>query len=296
MVQVDVFWSYAFGASYAIAASKQLKAEYDADPEEADKNQWYTKPFVLCLLFISIIFAPSGIYLLWAFPDWETMQVAKSYGSLPAWLVTGFAITNITQGILGYYLTRRAIVRGRFYQGFLHLVISYVGFFFILAHGWDGTGYQRFFSVSRDQFLSWGARPWYDWLTGPVALTLYGMGVILIPALIYHLTGLMKEGTALARERGELIAGVRVPSTLQLVLAYLGTVFGAGLGLAVIATVLMINLGTIPGALLFAPIAWIALFWSRAPVRALFRGFMGFLVKDEPTDMQHPVSAAPSAA
>ena len=47
-----------------------------------------------------------GVYLLWAFPDWETMQVAHSHASLLPWLVTVFAITNVTQGMLGLGLLR----------------------------------------------------------------------------------------------------------------------------------------------------------------------------------------------
>jgi len=66
MIEVDVFWSFAFGASFAAFAQESLRAE-----EKPFVNEW----FLYTLVFLSTIFAPSGIYLLWAFPGWESMFV-----------------------------------------------------------------------------------------------------------------------------------------------------------------------------------------------------------------------------
>jgi len=79
MVQVDVVWSYAFGATFAACASRQLEKE-----DKPFVNQWY----VFTLTFLSTFFAPSGLYLLWQHTQWETMQVAKTMKDIPAWLVT----------------------------------------------------------------------------------------------------------------------------------------------------------------------------------------------------------------
>jgi O-antigen/teichoic acid export membrane protein len=98
MVQVDVFWSYAFGAGFAMAAARQLIE----DREKNDGNFFENKYFTHTLLFLAIIFVPSGGSLLWGFPDWETMQVAYDHHSIPAWLVSAFYVTNITQGLLGF--------------------------------------------------------------------------------------------------------------------------------------------------------------------------------------------------
>ncbi|MCW5828361.1 MAG: hypothetical protein KIT79_03495 [Deltaproteobacteria bacterium] len=253
MVQVDVFWAYGFGAGYALSAHRQLKADYDADPAKAEENQWYSKYFVRLLLFISILFAPSGIYLLWNFPDWETMQVATNHRSLPAWLVTAFAITNVTQGILGYWLTRKFITKGNSHGALLSFVLSYIGFFFILVHGWDGTGYQRFFSVNQQEFLTWGERPWHAWLTGPVALTLYGMGVFILPPVFIHASRQFAEGLKLVPKE-KLIDS---PSQLRSFAEFNFLVFGCGLAPAIVASLLLHTLGLAGGLAAIAVLGWL---------------------------------------
>ena len=70
MVQVDVFWSYGLASGLALAAGKNLKKVEDP---------WVNKYFLGILIWISVFFAPSGIYLLWNFPGWETMFVAETH-------------------------------------------------------------------------------------------------------------------------------------------------------------------------------------------------------------------------
>ena len=100
MVQVDIVWAYAFGATFAAAAGRQLEKE-----EKPFVNKWY----VFLLIFLSVFFAPSGLYLLWEHTQWETMQVATTMKDIPAWLVVIFAVTNVTQGILGYWTTLKLV-------------------------------------------------------------------------------------------------------------------------------------------------------------------------------------------
>src|SRR3954464_173517 len=69
MVQVDVFWSYGLGASMGLAAGRQLVS----GPRDLMSNPFFLKT----VLFAALVFAPSGAYLLWAFPDWETMQAGS---------------------------------------------------------------------------------------------------------------------------------------------------------------------------------------------------------------------------
>src|SRR5689334_23366460 len=156
MVQVDVFWSYGIGSTFAVAACRQL-AEHHREGRGQGKKAFDNGYFTNTLLFLSILFAPSGMYLLWAFPSWETMHAGDR--DLPAWLVTGFAITNITQGILGFWLAYRLIVARRVYVAYLTIIAAYFGMFFILVHGLDGTGYQSFFSATREDFLHWAPMP-----------------------------------------------------------------------------------------------------------------------------------------
>jgi hypothetical protein len=242
MVQVDVFWSYGIGASFATAAAYQLRS---ADARRAGR---WSDPYLLgTTLYCAVLFAPSGAWLLWGFPDWETMQTASGHGSLPPWLVALFAATNVSQGVLGYWVAARLIARGRVYAAFLQAGLGYAGMFFILVHGWDGRGYQRFFSADRDTFAAWPKHPGLgqalsragDWLASPVALTLYGMGAVIVPAMLALMVSWVRSGQ-LAAGGGE---GSVVAGRLRIVAAVLGAVFGVALGTAVAASVLVHLLG-----------------------------------------------------
>jgi hypothetical protein len=260
MVQVDVFWSYAIGAGFATAAGRQLK-------ERATKRKPRLEdPYLLAnVLFLALIFAPSGLYLVWEFPSWETMHVGDR--SMPGWLVTLFAVTNVSQGILGYFVVEWLIARGRGYLAYLQVIAGYFAMFFILVHGWDGEGYQRFFSATRADYESWSG-DWTAWLTSDVALTLLGMGVILVPVMLGLIASWMTRGARLAAPG----SGARSLSPAGAVTAALATVFGGGLGLAIASSLLLHALGTVPGAL--ASVALIAaLLWPGSLVYRLYLTF-----------------------
>lgn len=252
MVQVDVFWSYGIGASFATAACRQLTARNT----RAERGGPWSDPYLMAaVLYCAVLFAPSGAWLLWGFPDWETMQVASGHEDLPAWLVALFAATNVSQGVLGYKVAERLILSGRVYAAFLQAGIGYTGMFFILVHGWDGRGYQRFFSADRDVFATWPREAGgeealsriADWLTSPVALTLYGMGVVLVPVMLALIAAWIRAGQ---RE-----AGVTRVGLLRVVGAVLAAVFAVALGTAVTASVLVHLLGWwlgVPAAVLLA--------------------------------------------
>jgi hypothetical protein len=269
MVQVDVFWSYGIGSGFALAAARQLGARR-TEPAAADGPRgmqapggFWTNPYLLAAtLYLALLFAPSGIWLLWGFPDWETMQAAQDHASLPAWLVACFAVTNISQGVLGFWVTERLILRGRRYLAFLSMVFGYFGMFFILVHGWDGRGYQRFFSADRGVFEAWPANPSAtealgragDWVASPVALTLAGMGVFIVPALLVPMVSWLRSG-----HRGTPAEGARVPGGAALTVSVLAAIFGLGLGGAVLASVLVHLLGWGLGALAAVALGWLLL-------------------------------------
>src|SRR5439155_1553179 len=85
----------------------------------------------------------------------------------------------------------------------------------------------------RPVFATWPAHPGLgealsrvgDWLTSPVALTLYGMGVVLIPAMIAPM---------LAWSR----AGARAPGAPVLVGGVLVAILGVALGTAIAVSVI----------------------------------------------------------
>src|SRR5919197_3430566 len=115
MVQVDVFWSYGLGSTFAVASSRQLLArrraadEVREDPARAAAlpyvgtsvlSRWSDPYLFRTLLFLALVFVPSGLWLVWGFTSWETMHAGGK--DMPVWLVTLFTLTNVTQGLLGY--------------------------------------------------------------------------------------------------------------------------------------------------------------------------------------------------
>jgi hypothetical protein len=178
MVQVDVFWSYGLASGLTLAGRRRLKNE---------KKFWVNPVFLVVVLWISLLFAPSGAYLLWAFPYWETMFVARTHTDIPAWLVVIFSITNVSQGILGYYVTARLIQAGKDAWATAQPVIGHALMLYILIVGWDGSGFRRFtYAGTGDQWAQGVPLPWTDFFSSPVFYTLLGMGVILVPTYAWH--------------------------------------------------------------------------------------------------------------
>ena len=177
MVQVDVFWAYGLASGLALSAQKGLAKE---------KNFHDNKYFTWTVVWLATVFAPSGLYLLWNFPGWETMFVAKNHLSIPAWLVAIFGLTNITQGILGFYVTYYFIRKGNKTAATLQTIWSHAAMVFILIFGWDGTGFRRFFYAGTGEEWHTGTEyPLTAFFTAPIFYTLLGMGVVFLPTYFY---------------------------------------------------------------------------------------------------------------
>jgi hypothetical protein len=294
MVQVDVFWSYAIGAGFAVAATRQIArgGRNQSASGPAAPSRWvrFSSPHrSVTLLYCAVLFAASGIYLLWAFPDWETMQVATDHASIPAWLVTVFAITNVTQGLLGYSVAERLILAGHTYAAVLQVCLGYFAMFFVLVHGWDGRGYQRFFSADQETFYAWPVDPSLEealhrvgsWLTSPVALTLAGMSVIVV-VMLWVMLDSMREGFR--------SAGVDQPGALILLAAMLATVFVVCLLSAIVASVLIHLTGWLIGAALAAVAIFFGAVWPRTGV--VYRLYGLLRLADAPAqESPRPVTA-----
>jgi len=94
-------------------------------------------------------------------------------------------------------------------------------------------------------------------LTSPVALTLYGMGVVLIPAMLWLQAGWWTgDGLGRARATGRLLT----------------VIFTLGLGTAVLAAVALTMLGTATGSLVCA-LLLVTVFHPRGLGGVLARGF-----------------------
>jgi hypothetical protein len=181
MVQVDVFWGYGWGAALAAAGGRKLVDE---------KKPLSSGFFVATLIFLSLFWAPTGMLLLLRHPSWETMQAAASFGSIPNLLVLGFGMTNVTQGILGFWVGLLLLRRGRDYLAQWSWILGYYGMFFILLYGWDGLGYDRFL-YDRDMLP--GSPAWAPGAaTGATfsgAISAVGLGCAAVSALAVHWVG-----------------------------------------------------------------------------------------------------------
>jgi hypothetical protein len=318
MVEVDVFWSYALGAGFALGAWRQLRklkvenevrrwklgwkggpdpgqpslagevaAAGPAQPSysnhvkyrqlvkdlkkdgmetgkaglkdlkemrklitawlEENGDAFNNEYFLKNVLFLSLLFVPSGAVLLWSNPNWETMQVG-SYETIPQWLVGLFNTTNVTQGILGFYNTYRCLMKGKYYQAALHSVFSYAGFFFILANGWDNQGYRRFFSKNREAYDDWKWTNAFGFFTSDAMAILLTYGGVFLPLMYYWIVDWLLKGQDM--ERGvEASPDIldRLPEATELFKNLNLAVFGSSLGSAVLATVLIHRFGWVPG-------------------------------------------------
>ncbi|MFC1889251.1 hypothetical protein ACFL4G_05795 [Thermodesulfobacteriota bacterium] len=282
MVQVDVFWAYGIGATFAAAAARQLRAmgTSEAGEEGVEKaTPFSSRYFVVTILFLSCIFAPSGLWLLWQFPHWETMQVATSRADIPVWLVCIFAVTNITQGVLGYWVANRLIQRGKFYAAHLQWFLGYFGMFFILLYGWDGLGWQRFLydaTVMDGVLWSPGTHMGVAFLKSNVAFTLYGMSVFVIPPMFIAFGRWVVAGA----ENDKSLSPDTVPACpVRIGFLYLAGVFGVALAAAAGAagTVYLVSLvvghvaSYIIGLPLFGILAWFLAFRRGMPANRFFK-------------------------
>jgi len=271
MVQVDIVWSYAFGATFAAAAARQLEKE-----EKPFNNKWY----IFILLFLSIFFAPSGLYLLWEHTQWETMQVATTFSDIPAWLVTIFAVTNITQGIAGYWTTWWLIKKKNYYGAHANWMVAWIIFWFILVCGWDCTGYQRFlYDMSVNNGALWepgkmmgisffnASRVWW---------TLVVMALFFAPMLIYGFVNFTREGAKMDRT----IPSDRVPGVPRILVVYFATQWVLCLGLAILAALTVMGIREATGSLLaayfigipvFSLVAYFLLFRRKMPMHRIAR-------------------------
>lgn len=329
MVQVDVFWSYGIGSSFALAAFRQLrrlKAENEArrrklgwgrQPRlveaagsegaaegvpsgpptredldfqrivkelkangfkpgkagienlrslqkavkawfEANGDAFNNEYFLKNLLFLSLLFVPSGSVLLWSNPSWETMQVGK-YETIPQWLVGIFTTTNVTQGILGFYLTHKALMKGKYYQAAMHTFLSYLGFFFILVNGWDNKGYQRFFSKNRESFDAWSWKNVVPWAFSDVVAILLAYGAMFLPLMYYWIVDWVLKGEDMEQGVEEREIFDRLPEALEEFGAVNAAIFGGALGGAILATVLVRRLGWAKGMAAWASLMELSL-------------------------------------
>jgi hypothetical protein len=197
---------------------------------------------------------------------------------MPAWLIATFAITNVTQAILAFWVTERLIVGGRQYLGLLQAWAGYFGMFFILINGWDKTGWHRFFSENRADFLAWHSQPALDqvksWVTSDVALTLYAMGLVLIPVMAVIMVRSVRSGYRIGGD----YRPNRKPAAPTMLVAATAAVLLSGVPAAIVAHQLILWFGWLIGAAASAAVIYVVLL--RTGSGLLYRGYKLLALED----------------
>jgi hypothetical protein len=75
MVQIDLPWALLIGSTLAESDKVQIPS---------DTAVFRNQCFLGGMAFMCLLFNPSAMYLLWRYPDWETLYWVK--GSIPFWL------------------------------------------------------------------------------------------------------------------------------------------------------------------------------------------------------------------
>lgn len=177
MIQVDVFWSFAMGCQFALYADEGWHRRCDCP--------YVNRYFVFTVCFLSMLFAPSGTYLLNRFPAWETMFVygRDSFGAnswYGALLPTVFTATNTLLGLIGFRLTYMLLRLERRRLAYYIFVTGYQLFFSII-----GFGSARFmYSGTEEEFRGQVTKPCLQFWTSEVWISLCVMGCVFGPALM----------------------------------------------------------------------------------------------------------------
>jgi hypothetical protein len=167
------------------------------------------------------------------------MQVAADFVSMSEWIVLAFGVTNITQGILGFWVGIKLMEKGKYLAANYNWMVGYLGLFFILVYGWDGLGYDRFF-YDRDMFAgspAWipGAGAGTDlvgFFNGVVNFLNSGVFITLMIDALYLLPAFAILGFLWLKEGYEQ-KNITVPSKTNLFLSYLVSVFVTCLGASI---------------------------------------------------------------
>ncbi|WP_330329366.1 hypothetical protein OHS33_06225 [Streptomyces sp. NBC_00536] len=285
-VQAAPLWAYGIGATFAVAAGRQLQWwERSVRGEGVRTRSRAAQPYLaLTVLYAALLLAPSGAYLLWQNPAWATMQVAHDHRGVWA----GFALFQtgsvVVGALLGFLAARLFVLVGAGYWGYLQAVAGYFLMFFTLIHGWDGTGYRRVLSTGAGSYADWsaggtdgaggaGGRAFVNhclrFATSGTFLALVVLGAAVLGVMLLIQIGWLVEGWRLPGAAADL----RVSRPLAVMIAGAG-VYGLPLAGALGASVLVRLLGWAPGGVLFAGLAGVVLLPRWSPVRGLY-GLVG---------------------
>ncbi|WP_328297547.1 hypothetical protein OG389_06740 [Streptomyces sp. NBC_00435] len=275
-VQAAPLWAYGIGATFAVAAGRQLQWwERSVRGEGVRTRSRAANPYMaLTLLYAALLPAPTGVYLLWQNPAWATMHVARDHDGVWAGFALFYVASVVVGTLLGFLAARLCVLVGAGYWGYLQAVAGYFLLFLTLIHGWDGTGYERLLSADPRAFAGWSA----DGAAGDSVVNhclAFATSGTFLAVLIF---GTAVIGTMLLVEIGWLVEGwrlpgaaadLRVPGVVAVAIAGAGVhalPFAGALG----ASVLVRLLGWWLGGAVFAVLAGAVLLPGGSPVRRLY--------------------------
>lgn len=188
------------------------------------------------------------------------MHVFSSRADVLTVIAVFAAATNILMGIVGYYVTYYLIKKGKYNLAVLQTIIGYFIMFFILTYGWDGTGAQRFFwDVSQKGDASFQPGYFVDiigFTWSRVAITLYIMGLIVLPPMIFFPIKWLFKGY----EENPSIKDRAPKSKIKVLIIVLFGILGMGLGGAILASFISWGFLALIGNSVIAMIIGLALF------------------------------------
>lgn len=241
------------------------------DNSDAFNNEYFVKN----LLFLSLVFVPSGSVLLWSNPSWESMHVG-SYETIPQWLVGIFTTTNITQGILGFLVTYNLLMKGRYYHAALQTMLAHTAFYFVLINGWDKAGYRRFLSKDRESFENWKWTNVFPWLASDVARILAAYGTVFPQLTIGTMYRYLRQGKKMEAELEVADeTSEEQPEGLNLLLDIQTLVNGVPFLNALVAHLLIRWFGWVAGGSAAAASIYLGVMSKRGIFPALARRIMG---------------------
>jgi hypothetical protein len=182
MVQVDVFWAYGMGSGLALAAAARLRRR----PESPDGPSPGSRHLTGAVLYLALLFAPAGVWLLREFPSWQTMHVADG-PEIPGWFAAIIAAATVAIGTAGFVVTQYLLQRNRDRIAYALFGGVNAVALFLLGYGWDGTGYRRFLSITAD-FHHWSNASIPDhaahWAESELGRTVIGLSAVMVAVFV----------------------------------------------------------------------------------------------------------------
>ncbi|MFD9793820.1 hypothetical protein ACFWXK_23075 [Streptomyces sp. NPDC059070] len=274
-LQAALFWAYATGAAFAVAAGRQLQWwERSVSGEGVRTRSRAANPYLaLTVLYAAVLLVPSGMFMLWRDPSWATMQVADGHDGVWPGFVLFYAGGVVTAALLGFLAARALVLVGAGYWAYLQSVGGHFLLFGTLIHGWDGNGWRRTLTTSAREYRQWPRDSVVNhvlhFLTSGTFLALLVLGSAVLGTLFLTEIGWLVEGWRLPGADEDRKVAVPLAVAIAAAGVY-GLPFAGALGAS-----LLVRLAGWPlGLAAFAVVAGAALLARRSPVRRLY-GLVG---------------------